>query len=376
MALISVRSPFFVNNEGFDEGATLTVEIGTETAGVATINETYTLNFRKQTDLDISQLIRPELNETDRVVYVKTTVSGEISGVLQSDVVAEYTASEGYFEYEDGYNKDFSTEIYNNCFYVGSSDILYKLDDENIEIPLFNAGTQDSSSTKIHFMLNGEIQKTVTDSLGYSGGNFTTNQRFKTISSSDYDNFAQRASLSGYTLEDSICLRDFFDQYRLEDYDEIRIERNDGTLKIINVETVEECKYTPYRIEYLNKYGLPEQIVFYKRSDRSLRVERENYRANTLSSYKSGSLANHVYKDYNVNGRETMNLNTDWLPESFYESFKQMYLSENVWIWFNDEKLPVNVKNSELKEKKHVNEKVISYQVEVEFAFDKIGNIV
>ena len=120
MGLILARSPFYVSNEGFDIGASLLLEIGVVDSGGATsIEKTYNLNFKRQTELDISELIMGEFGyRTDGgstipedIKYVITTVSGEIGGIVTSDEVNTYFATQGYFEYQDGYNKDFTAEL-------------------------------------------------------------------------------------------------------------------------------------------------------------------------------------------------------------------------------------------------------------------------
>ena len=84
----------------------------------------------------------------------------------------------------------------------------------------------------------------------------------------------------------------------------------------------------------------------------------------------------HTYKDYNVNARESLSLNTGFLEESFSENFRQLMLSESVYVMIDNVKLPVNIKNDELSYKKSVNEKLINYSIEIEFSYDKLNNIV
>ena len=52
-----------------------------------------------------------------------------------------------------------------------------------------------------------------------------------------------------------------------------------------------------------------------------------------------------------------------------------MQLSEDCWIEINNQTLPINVSSSSLKYKTQLNDKIINYTIEIEFAYDTINNI-
>ena len=58
------------------------------------------------------------------------------------------------------------------------------------------------------------------------------------------------------------------------------------------------------------------------------------------------------------------------------EVVRQMLLSEQVWIYDGSSTLPINLKSNTLQFKKSVNDKLISYTISFEYAFDKINNII
>jgi hypothetical protein len=70
-----------------------------------------------------------------------------------------------------------------------------------------------------------------------------------------------------------------------------------------------------------------------------------------------------------------LKLNTGFYPESYNEIFRQLSLSEEVWIKYEGETLPIIVKTSSLNYKTSINDKLINYTMDVEFAFNKINNI-
>lgn len=383
MALILARSPFFVGNEGLDRDATLTLDLERidNDALDTTILKTYVLTFRRQTEIDISNLILPYLRSEGKPLRVKTTVEGVISEVGQDPTVNYHVAVDGYSYYEQGYNYDASNSLISNVYYAGSTDCVYYLDDSNIVLPFLLPTTSsdqlDTASIDAYLMDGGEVVRTQTVSLTSEDNGF---KGFLYTQSLSHIDFADRVDVAGGTLEDNKCNQDFFDLYKIEGFDNIRLyDSATGNQKDIKVVCIEECKYHPYKVQFINKYGVEEDMWFFKRSDKSMNVKREVYRKNTFDAYSSGDITQHVYSNYNVMGRERIVMNSGYVPESFYEAFKQLYLSEQVWIFIDNKsgsKVPVNVSGTDIQERLHKNDKVINYEVEFEFSYDTIGNVV
>ena len=78
---------------------------------------------------------------------------------------------------------------------------------------------------------------------------------------------------------------------------------------------------------------------------------------------------------FNKTGIESLKLNTGFYPESYNEVFRQLGLSEEVWIKYEGQTLPITVTTSSLNYKTSINDKLINYTIDVEFAFNKINNI-
>ena len=98
--------------------------------------------------------------------------------------------------------------------------------------------------------------------------------------------------------------------------------------------------------------------------------------------YKSNILTNGTYKTYDPqiklltkNGNQTLKLNSDYYPESYNEVFRQLFLSEKVWIDYNGETLGVNIENKQITYKTSLTDSLINYTIDVSFAFDTINNI-
>jgi len=385
MSLILTRSPFFVKNEGGNPSAQARVEIekiigdSLETE----VLKTYVLNFYRQNEIDISPLIDEFINRQTitstlgfRPVRVKVTSPFD-NGSTISIESRYYVACNGYFEFEQGYNYDAEDYLVDNVYYTGSTDCIYVLDDNEARInllsPKASADSLEDVTIDVLFIKDGDIVGSTIVSMT-SESNAFANQVFNVPTWRR--NFEARVGVNDGVFEGNYCNDAFFDEYSVEDYDTIRLEdRSTGNTKDIKVKRIEECKYKPILLTFINKFGRPEDLYFFKRSDKSLNTSSEIYRRNTFGR----TPRYHVYKKFNVNGKESMVLNSGYVPEEFYESFKQMYLSESIWAYLDDDSntaTPVNIKSTNLVEKLHRNEKLINYEIEIEFAFDTIGNIV
>jgi hypothetical protein len=87
------------------------------------------------------------------------------------------------------------------------------------------------------------------------------------------------------------------------------------------------------------------------------------------------NVSNHQAKVLTKNGSEKLSLNTGFYPEIYNDIFKEVQLSEDVWITINNQVLPINVESSGVEYKTQLNDKLINYTVDVSFAFDTINNI-
>ncbi len=178
-------------------------------------------------------------------------------------------------------------------------------------------------------------------------------------------------------MESENCSDEYDDFYDDKTPNRVVISPYDdfGAQYEVKIVPVCESKYEPYKLVFTNKFGVREDLWFFKKSTNEIATKREEYKSNTVSSYIAGDLSRHSYSSYNLNGRESMNMNTGFIPESFKENIKQLMLSETVWLDRDGTRLPVTIKNSEMKLKQSINEKLINYEIEIEFAYDTINNI-
>lgn len=132
---------------------------------------------------------------------------------------------------------------------------------------------------------------------------------------------------------------------------------------------VEECLYTPVKVDFINKHGAFQREFFFKASNDNIEVTNKDY--NLMQPYNY-SLTGGQRTTYNQNGLQTIKVNSGWVEEDFKDNLKQLMLSEKVLV---DEK-PAILKTKSIELNKSINTKQINYSLEFEFAYDLINSIV
>ena len=149
--------------------------------------------------------------------------------------------------------------------------------------------------------------------------------------------------------------------------------------KIVDVVTLDECKYEPKKVSFINRWGALQDLWFFKKSVESMNVEKESYKSNILGYDGTYSTSNHVNRDFNVVGKESVTLSSGFLDEEYNKVFKEMMLSEKVWITniteSGEQVLPINVKTGEITYKTSLNDKLVQYTIQFDKSFDTINNI-
>ena len=147
----------------------------------------------------------------------------------------------------------------------------------------------------------------------------------------------------------------------------------------IKVNTLNECKYEPKKVTFINKFGALQDMYFFKKAVEQMTIKKESYKSNIISSLGTYNSYNHVNRDFNVVGSESITLSSGFLSEEYNEVFKQLLLSEKVWVTnileTGEQVLPINVKTSSIKYKTSVNDRLVDYTIEFDKSFDTINNI-
>ena len=146
---------------------------------------------------------------------------------------------------------------------------------------------------------------------------------------------------------------------------------------IITLEEICEPKYSPLNVIFYNKFGALQNVWFFKKNTTTLNVRNETYKR-SIMDFSVGitySEQDHQVKTFNANGKETLQANTGFIDEQYNEVIRQLLLSEQVWVDNGTDVLPIRPITSSLQFKTSVNDKLINYTLDFEYAFDKINNI-
>jgi hypothetical protein len=385
MAIINTRSPYFLSVSDTDLAyATLGIEIYTgERDADYTGNNQYSLRKNiilntTKVSFEISELIRDYLDmEFDggysasdqdyTCKWVRMTLTAfDGNDVQLSQSITTSLAIDGYSYFEEGLINSVSKNTL-----ISNRDV-FALDDNIYRIPLYTG-----TSVNITFLLNGEIVNTYTNS-----GSVESEEQVKHISINDlseYDSFISRIVKNDGVFENNSCISKFKNSLSIGKVDTIHIGNTDGTLDIINVKTIDECKYEPKKITFINKFGVLQDMYFFKKSIEKMTTKRESYKANTLTSSNSYETYNHTKRDFNIQANESISLSSGFLNESYNEVFKQLMLSEKVWITnrtnTQEQVLPINIKTSNITYKTSVNDRLVEYTIEFDNSYNVLNDI-
>ena len=136
----------------------------------------------------------------------------------------------------------------------------------------------------------------------------------------------------------------------------------------------DECKYTPVRLDFVNRYGAWQTEYFFKASNDTFSVENTEYNLLQTNSYNYNT-SEGQRKVFNTNGKKSIKVNTGWVDETWNETLKQIMLSERILI-LDGIYLPVKINTKSTELFKHINTKQINYSLEFEFAYDVINSVI
>jgi len=376
MSKINVRSPYFITdnstgttNSSALASATLLVKIYSGHSSTTMADAQYSISstaINGSVAFEASDLVRDYIENTFNGDYTGSakwfnyTIFREyVNDTPSTTSVQTLSAFDGYGYFEDGSNPQNAQTV------LQSNKTIYKYSDEPLRLPV-----HITTSTEFTFLQDGTSIYNTT--LGTSS-NSTNIIRYVSSETTGIQSWQDRVEGSSGTIESLDCVK-----YHLGDVDLYGVDTiyvNDGnTVEVYKVENIEECKYNPYKVTFVNKFGALQDLWFFKRSNLSLQTKQESYKANivTNGTYSTSTRQNTIF---NKVGSESLKLNTGFYPESYNEIFRQLSLSEEVWIKYEGQTLPIIVKTSSLNYKTSINDKLINYTMDVEFAFNKINNI-
>jgi hypothetical protein len=348
MAKINIRSPYFINHTATNlTSTTLEIVIYFGIANTSFGTPQYTLvstAINDKVNFEVSELIKDYIDTEFNGTFPSTPVDIEESTTIFVDYrITETTTSGttvltpvygvrafyGYGYFEDGANPNFD-----NVFYLQTNNRILKNINSTVTIPVDN-----TIATRVDWL----YQLATVSSVVLTPETKIQNQISYITNTGNFN------------------------------VDEVAIITSFKTL-FVAIDSYEKCKYTPIKLTFINKYGAYQEIWMFANSILSMNTTEERYKSNILTNGTYNTYDPQI-KVLTKNANQTLKLNSDYYPESYNEIFRQLFLSEKVWIYYEGQTLGVNIENKQIIYKTSLTDRLINYTIDVSFAFDTINNI-
>jgi hypothetical protein len=133
--------------------------------------------------------------------------------------------------------------------------------------------------------------------------------------------------------------------------------------------------FKTYRLGWLNSLGGYDYYNFTMKNETSFDLERQTY-MQTVGTWQSDTYffqeGDFGRSDFNVDARQKLKLQTDWLVDGEVQMLKECFMSPRVWMIEQgsegDRVFPVNVQSTNFIEYRQKDDKVFQYELEVSFS--------
>ena len=293
------------------------------------------ISYQDNIVFEIAEIVRDYIDVTfnndyeSRTVWVKTVANlvddTDTIFTYGSPVTNTSLAFDGYGFYEDEINPQLT------AYDLISASTIYLPEDTAGKLPVYRATTGS--------VVIDSVTTTITD-------NGNTNQKIKYVDIP--------ANTNTIAIKDS----------------------GGTTQKTISVVSICEPKFTPYKVTFINRYGVFQDVYAFKKTTESFNVTDEKFKRNIISSSTVTYGVNQAQQTrYNINATSSITLNTGFIKEDMNDTIEELFLSENIWIRYKNKTLPIIPKTKTLQFKTVLNNNMIDYTIDFEFAFDKINNV-
>lgn len=132
---------------------------------------------------------------------------------------------------------------------------------------------------------------------------------------------------------------------------------------------IEEIRYTPVRVDFINRFGGWQSMTFFKVRRDTITVNGKEYANLQQSSNYNVQIGQR--KAFDKNGTLSIKLNSGFVDENFDELIQDLLLSEVVLL----DNLPVLVKTNSVEKFRHLTTKNINYAIDFEHAFNLLNDV-
>ena len=266
---------------------------------------------------------------------------------------------------------DTSIQSFNDGWFRVSMTI--NASNSNIYIYPNTIGVADSGNIYIQ---NAQLEAGGLTEYSANDSNSSGAINYATSAGQSASTFYARVMKDGGTIIDENCSDDIMEYVSELDIDEAHVIKSDGKVEVISVETLPCNKYENVRLTFVNKFGALQDIHFSAKTTESMNSKGSNYNSiNFDYDNLSNNYGRHSVRDFNKNATVRHTLNTDYLHESYSEVFRQLIVSEEVWMEHKGTVKPVNVTTNSLQKKTHANNGLVQFTISVKESHSLINNI-
>lgn len=376
MKLIYTRSPFFVKASAGTE-ATLSIKLWQGSSSSVPTDINYNLskpvNASGNATFEVSELIRDYVEQTfsgnfnTNAVWVQIEVTDSATRTSDTMLAVDGYIDEDYVQYwRINYSGPDTYSLKEDNLLLSNEKITI-VDDTTINIPVngtsYAAFFKDGLLKFVDSKTEGTESDEVVQYLSSSGQSAVS--------------FYARVIEDGGTIENEDCADEIMEYITELDVDEVILGFSDGTSTVIDIETAPCNKYENARLVFVNKFGALQHIDFSAKNTESTKSKGSNYKSfNFDYDTLSNNYTQHSHTDFNKNATISHTLNTDFVHESYSEVFRQLLVSEQVWL--DDYKAnvkPVNVQTGSLNKKTHANDGLVQFTISVSESHNLVNNI-
>lgn len=332
-------------------------------------NPTYTLQKDKLPSesgitFDIAELVKDyieirftgDYNNIQQTAWVEYELTREYDDLTESTLIGDFIAYNGYGDFEEGVNPELNPTL------LQSNTTIYVPEGEIPRVPILRS-TNGTAAVEYYtggILIDTETQGMVIDYITADLDNYTA------------DTELLNADVSILTTPIGTGIAEY------DGADKMIIIATDGSTTTVNVNYICEPKFTPYKVTFLNKFGVLQDLWFFKKRTDNLNITKESYKRNTID-IGANDVSYSRYKStkelYNINSDRSFTMNTGFVIEDFNEVIRQLLMTENAWISENNEVYPIVPKTSSLEYKTQLNDKLINFTIEFEYAYNDTNNI-
>jgi len=373
-SIINTRSPFYVKIASSPlSSVELKLYVWEGVVGGRPASPEYTLTKSELSNdnyvvFEISELLRDFIytnyyTEAVDVIWVQWSYNIDGGGATFETA---HLAIDGFGYFEEGINPRTSIDPLDASYtpmLLQDNATVYFIKGEEIKLPIW---AETEPFIDLTFTGGDSVEWQLVDDF-WDAYDINWNSSLVDVQITDDGNSNQKVQYLGIAPTDGI-----------ETGDTAVISSTIGNAQSITVTFKEICelKYTPVRIVFYNKYGAIQDLWASKKSTKSLSQSAETYKANIIDlDTLSYSTYAHTQKRFDVQGQESISVSTSYMDESINEPVKQLLMSEQVWLEIGSDTYPVTLKTSSVQEKTSVNDKLVAYTFEFDFASGKIQNV-